>query len=122
MRLTPDYLESIVISTDYDYNGTHTVATITTACGLKFTGTSDCLDPASYDKGIGEDIARKNALAQLWEPEGYFFAKLGLGAAQVKPESVIVQFFDRASAQAPVPDGYERQVIVDVRAELVPIL
>lgn len=81
MKLTPEYIASQVLTCEFDYNGTYTVCTITTRHGSKHVGTSGCLDPANYNREIGEQIAHKNALDQLWALEGYFFSKLGLGAA-----------------------------------------
>lgn len=78
MKLTPDYIASQVLTCAFEYDGTHTTCTITTKHGSKHVGTSACLDPANYDKEIGEQIAHKNALDKLWELEGYFISKLGL--------------------------------------------
>lgn len=78
MRITPEYIESLVESVEYSYNDTLTIATVTTKSGTKLVGHSACLDPANYDKATGEQIARKNAVEQLWALEGYFIRKLGL--------------------------------------------
>lgn len=88
MRLTRQYLEEQVKAVDYTYNGQFTICTITTVSGTKLVGTSGVLDPANYDKQIGEVVAHENAVNQLWQLEGYFFQKLGLGALPVDPSKV----------------------------------
>lgn len=81
MRLTPAYIQSQVESVEYTYSGTLTIATVLTKSGTKLVGHSACLDPANYNREIGEQIARKNAIEQLWALEGYVIAKLGLSDA-----------------------------------------
>lgn len=75
MKLTPDYIESQVVDTKYQVDGTFTICTITTKAGVKLVGTSGCLDPKNYVQAVGETIARKNAVDKIWELEGYFAAK-----------------------------------------------
>lgn len=76
MKLTPDYIESQVVDTKYQVDGTFTICTITTKAGIKLVGTSGCLDPKNYVEEVGESIARRNAVEQIWALEGYFVAKL----------------------------------------------
>lgn len=90
MRLTRQYLEEQVKAVDYTYNGKFTICTITTVSGTKLVGTSGVLDPANYDKQIGEVVAHENAVNQLWQLEGYFFQKLGLGDKPVDPSKVFI--------------------------------
>jgi hypothetical protein len=78
MKLTPDYIASQVLTCAFEYDGTHTTCRITTRHGSRHTGESACLDPANYNREIGEQIAHKNALDKLWDLEGYFINKLGL--------------------------------------------
>lgn len=90
MQLTLEYLKSLVVKTEYAYSGLYTTCTITTKSGSKFTGESGVLDPAKYDKALGEKYALEDAIKQLWRPEGYFFQKLGLGDKPVDPSKVFI--------------------------------
>lgn len=40
-------------------------------CGFTVLGRAACVDPKNFDLDIGRDVARKNAIEQLWELEGY---------------------------------------------------
>lgn len=71
-RLTPDYLKSKIVKSDFHLlGGTLTVCVITTANGFTVTGESACASPANYNKEIGEKVAYDNAFQKLWPLEGY---------------------------------------------------
>lgn len=77
LRITPEHVAAQAISADYHvFPGT----TVTVCCiklrnGFNAVGQSACVDPALFDAGIGRDIAYKNALAQVWQLEGYLLAE-----------------------------------------------
>jgi hypothetical protein len=48
-----------------------TLALVTTKSGFTVIGTSGCADPANFNREIGEQIARRNAVSQLWGHMGY---------------------------------------------------
>lgn len=39
--------------------------------GFKVEGTSACVDPASYNEAIGQDLAFQAAFEKIWPLEGY---------------------------------------------------
>ena len=52
-------------------SGKLTHCTLILENGFEVTGESACVDPANYDKVIGERIAYENAFEKIWEVEGY---------------------------------------------------
>lgn len=89
-RLTPQDLESVVVSEHYftalegvrgAFEDTPDAATmplsLTTFCvlvlvnGARVEGVSHVVDPALNNPKIGREVARRNAINKLWELEGY---------------------------------------------------
>lgn len=70
-KIEPWELEDQVAATRYFVDGLLTIAVVKLNNGMKLVGTSACLNPADYDPGIGESIARANAVEQLWPLMGY---------------------------------------------------
>jgi hypothetical protein len=55
-------------------------STITVCCirmvnGFTVTGESACVDPAAFNKELGEEIAYDNAFDKLWALEGYLLVE-----------------------------------------------
>lgn len=76
-KVTLESLTALVDSGHTEFNhlaGTLTHCTITLPCGFSVTGESACVDPANYDKVIGQEIARAEAVNKLWPLEGYLLA------------------------------------------------
>ena len=82
-KLTPEYLESLIIDVDYQRLG----ATTTTICALHIScgkgvapfvliGTAACINPADFDLEKGKETAYRNAFDKLWELEGYHQKRL----------------------------------------------
>jgi len=73
MKLTKEHLESLIAGVGYHrLDGTTvTICALTLRSGFVVTGESACLDPASFDAEIGEQIAYANAFEKLWQLEGY---------------------------------------------------
>lgn len=75
--VTKDDLDHLVAQSKVDYavfDNKLTVAVITLPCGFKVTGESSCVDPANYNKELGEKYALDKATEKLWELEGYLLA------------------------------------------------
>lgn len=73
-RITPEFLKNQIKTDGVKYNrlgGTLTHCTITVKNGFTFTGESACVDPANYNKEIGEQIAFDNAFDEMWGPYGF---------------------------------------------------
>lgn len=83
MKLTPEHIENQIASEQYLSSidtgaslGTLTICVLTLKNGILITGTSACLDAANFDAQIGKDLARKDAVRQIWQLEGYAAATL----------------------------------------------
>lgn len=78
-RLTLADLEAAILSTAYLSSchpcapdlGALTICVLTMKNGLKIVGKSACLNLADFDAEMGKEIARKDAVDQLWQLEGY---------------------------------------------------
>jgi len=72
-RLTPNHIQGrIAKETYYVFPGTtNTVCLLTLVNGFTVTGNSACASPENFDKQIGEEIARENAVQEIWVLEGY---------------------------------------------------
>lgn len=75
--VTKESLEDLIAKSEVVYTnpvGTLTHCVITLPCGYGVTGESACVDPAKYDKAIGEKYALEQAVDKLWPLEGYLLA------------------------------------------------
>lgn len=76
MLLTEEFIKSRIKSVEYfNPKGTLTIAVITLDNGFSVTGESACINPANFNKEIGQAIAYKKAFDKLWEPMGYFIVE-----------------------------------------------
>ncbi len=73
MKLTIEYLESLVVAEQYHVfpGTTMTVCCLTLKNGFSVIGESACINPDDFDQDIGRKIARANAINKLWQLEGY---------------------------------------------------
>ena len=51
--------------------GCHTLCVLVLKNGFTVLGKSACASPENYDKDLGEQIARKDAVSQLWPLLGF---------------------------------------------------
>lgn len=94
-RVTPQHIESVIISEHYftaaagvvgeaallktglDYSEVPETLKLLTFCvlvlrnGFTVTGESACASPENFDAEIGRKIARENAVNKIWTLEGY---------------------------------------------------
>ncbi len=56
-------------------NSTMTICAIRMVNGFTVTGESACVNPANFDREMGEEIAYENAFEKLWQLEGYLLAE-----------------------------------------------
>lgn len=73
MKLTIEYLESLVVGQQYHVfpGTTMTVCCLTLKSGFAVIGESACINPSDFDEQVGREIARANAIDKLWQLEGY---------------------------------------------------
>lgn len=71
--ITQGFLDSLIVQTAYhQFPGT----TVTACCltlrnGFNVVGTSACVNYSDFDIGIGQNIARQDAVDQMWKLAGY---------------------------------------------------
>lgn len=53
---------------------TLTICVLVLNNGFTVVGKSGCVDPANYNKEVGQDYALKDARGKIWELEGYALA------------------------------------------------
>jgi len=72
-RVTPDHLDSVIVSEQYHVfpNTTLTICALTLKNGYIVTGESAAASPENFNKEIGRRIARDNARNKIWSLEGY---------------------------------------------------
>ncbi|MBR0573691.1 MULTISPECIES: Gp49 family protein [Pasteurellaceae] len=71
--LTKEYLESLVVKTEYHrLTQSLTVCVLTLKNGFEVLGQSAVADPNNYNQEIGENIAYEDAFGKIWQLEGYF--------------------------------------------------
>jgi hypothetical protein len=72
-RVTLGDIQSQVKSVYYHVvpDTTLTICVLTLKNGYTVMGSSACVDPASFNKAVGEQIAYDNALNEIWALEGY---------------------------------------------------
>ena len=77
-KLTPEDIESVIQSEQYYvFPGTTlTICCLTIRGGYNVTGESACVDPANFNKELGEKYAREQAVEKIWPLEGYLLKQL----------------------------------------------
>lgn len=76
-KITPGAIEHILAQSKVDYavlGGKLTHCMITLPSGFIVTGESSCVDPAEYNKALGEKYAKDRAVQMLYMFEGYTLA------------------------------------------------
>ena len=71
-KIKVEELKSLINCESYTIDHTLTICVLELTCGYKVVGHSSCLNPADFDKKIGEKVSYDNAFDQLWALEGYF--------------------------------------------------
>ena len=93
--VTKESLEDLIAKSEVVYTnpvGTLTHCVITLPCGYGVTGESACVDPAKYDKAIGEKYALEQAVDKLWPLEGYLLANDRYRAEQKRTDKYSGEF------------------------------
>jgi hypothetical protein len=75
-RVTVEQMTNRIAETTFTKIGeTVTVANITLDNGFSVRGESACVNPANYNKEIGEKISYDNAFGKLWALFGFLLAE-----------------------------------------------
>ena len=70
-RVTPRAINEAIKATRYYYDDLLTIAVLELWNGFKLIGQSACVDPANYNKELGERLAREDAVRQVWAFLGF---------------------------------------------------
>ena len=72
-RITPDDIEATILAEQYTVfaGTTFTACLLTLKNGFHVFGESACASPENFDAELGEQIARRTAVAKIWALEGY---------------------------------------------------
>lgn len=75
--LTKEDIMKKIVKTEYTAleDGKTTIANVYLENGYTVQGSSACVDPANYNKRMGESIAFENAVDKVWQLEGYLLAQ-----------------------------------------------
>lgn len=74
VRVTLEQIRAKMKGHTFHCDETLTICVITMKNGWKVIGESACVDPANYNKELGEKFAYERAEKQLWALEGYVLA------------------------------------------------
>lgn len=73
--ITEEKIDAVIASEEYATIGKKTtICCLTLANGFEIIGVSACVDPNNFDIEKGKYWARKDAIKQLWQFEGYTLA------------------------------------------------
>lgn len=72
-KLSKDDILAKIRNENYIFleDGKTTICQLTLQNGFTVLGFSACVDPKNFDKEIGQNIAKDNALDKVWDLEGY---------------------------------------------------
>jgi len=72
-RIDLESIEKTILSEDYHVfpGSCLTVCQLTLRNGFNTIGTSACVSPENFNVELGEKIARRNAVSEIWALEGY---------------------------------------------------
>ena len=73
-RITYTDICDVIVKESYYYDDTLTICVLTVRNGFKVIGESACVDPANYNKALGDDYARQDAMRKLWPLEAYLLS------------------------------------------------
>ncbi|MFV1943475.1 Gp49 family protein [Pseudomonas luteola] len=76
-RVTKEMIEGRIAKTEYHVvpNTTLTLAIITLDNGFTVRGESACVDPANFDKALGEQYAYQDGFNKLWPLLGFMLTE-----------------------------------------------
>lgn len=70
-KITVEEINGLINDTEYFTKDTMTYCRITMKCKYVFTGESACMNPADFNKEIGEKVAYQNAFNKIWSHLGF---------------------------------------------------
>lgn len=106
-RVTKEDILAQIGEVRYEVHGKLTLAFVTMANGFQDIGKSACVDPANFDKALGEEYALEDFITNIWPKMGYALQDRNYRAA--------------ANQAAPAPGARpaHQQRVIDEQAELL---
>lgn len=88
-KITKEHVDNSIKKVEFhQFPGTTvTVCLLTLWNGFNVIGESACVDPDNFDKQIGEDLAKSNAVSKVWALEGYLLKSLDSSIKKVKEDT-----------------------------------
>lgn len=76
-KVTPDEVQAAIAATDFTVlpDGRTTICTLTLDNGFTVRGESSVVCAENFDAGIGQAVARENAIGQVWKFLGFRLAE-----------------------------------------------
>lgn len=76
-KITPDEVKKAIVSEDFTVlpDGRTTICTLYMDNGFTVRGESSCVCAENFDAGIGQTVARENAVGQVWKFLGFRLAE-----------------------------------------------
>ena len=94
-RVTESDVEDFIQREEYHTHGVLTFCILHLKNGFTTTGQSSCASPANYNKEIGDRLAKKHAVGQIWPLLGFLLAdKLHLIRTAGGPTGLITKIGD----------------------------
>lgn len=94
-RITMDDIKAAIADVKYTVDGTLTIAVVTLTNGSKHVGESACVDPANFNKELGEEYALKNAIdTSIWKCMGFALLDRNYRSTQLKASMPADEMFD----------------------------
>jgi hypothetical protein len=77
VRVTMEGMLARIVKTEYSAlnDGKTTLCMLHIENGFTILGTSACVDPAQFNKALGEKYSFEKAVEQMWPLEGYLLAE-----------------------------------------------
>jgi hypothetical protein len=110
-RVTKEDILAQIGEVRYEVHGKLTLAFVTMANGFQDIGKSACVDPANFNKALGEEYALEDFIQNIWPKMGYALQDRNYRAAQIKSGAPADPMFDDFVA-------YESKPIVRMAMEI----
>lgn len=92
-KVTPEYLKSLIINTEYVHQGVLTICMLTLKNGFNVVGKS-----AYYNQEIGDKVAFEDAFDKIWVLEGYLLKQ---------------KMYEQKQAKTKLRNGNDAQIVYE---------
>lgn len=105
MKVTMQRILDKIVGATYTVlpNGKTTVCQLSMSNGFTVEGKSACVDPAEFNKALGEKYAYEDAINNVWPFEGYLLAEQMHASRNLKTPLAVDMAADEASERSRLP-------------------